>query len=288
LGYLAAMAGRTGAPDSTAERVALWRAAHTVLDDPPHVLVDDVGLRLADPGERWLDRPDMGPSSARNRASMVARARLAEDVVATAAAEGVRQYVILGAGLDTFAQREAARWPDLRVFEIDQPAVQSWKGDRLDDLGLPRDQLVMVPVDFETGDDWPAALAAAGFDAAAPAVVAVLGVTMYLTRAATVELLRRVAALAPGSRVVLTVAPPAEDVEAAERPVLAMVERGAAASGHPWRSHFSLDDIAALAVAAGLRDPEPVHAGALAARYFAGRPDGLRPSSIEVVLTATV
>jgi methyltransferase (TIGR00027 family) len=286
------MAGTTpapgGAPDSTAERVALWRAAHLILDDPPHVLVDDVGRQLVDPPERWLDRPDMGAASARNRASMVARARLAEDIVAGAAAEGVRQYVILGAGLDTFAQRGAARWPDLRVFEIDQPGVQAWKRDRLAALGLPRDRLIMVPMDFETGDDWPAALATAGFDPAAPAVVAVLGVTMYLTRAATVELLGRIAAFAPGSRVILTVAPPAEDVEADERPVLAMVERGAAASGHPWRSHFSLDDIAALAAAAGLQDPRPIDAGALAQRYFAGRPDGLRPSSIEVVLTATV
>jgi methyltransferase (TIGR00027 family) len=291
VGYLAAMTGTTdgtGAPDSTAERVALWRAAHVALDDPPHVLVDDVGLRLADPGERWLDRPDMGPASARNRASMVARARLAEDVVAAAADEGVRQYVILGAGLDTFAQREAARWPDLRVFEIDQRAMQAWKRARLDALGLPCGQLVMVPMDFEAGDDWPAALAAAGFDRAAPAVVAALGVTMYLTRAATIGLLNRIAAFAPGSGAVLTVAPPAEDVEAEERPVLAMVERGAAASGHPWRSHFSLDEIATLARDAGLRDPQPIDAGALAERYFAGRADGLRPSSIEVILTATV
>jgi len=269
-------------------RVAMWRAPHLLLDDPPHVLVDDVGRQLADPGDDWRDRPDMGPASARNRASMVGRARLAEDVVAAAAADGVRQYVILGAGLDTFAQREAARWPDLRVFEIDQPAVQTWKRGRLEALGLPRDQLVLVPMDFETGDDWPAALATAGFDAAAPAVVAVLGVTMYLTRPATIGLLHRMAALAPESRVVLTVAPPAEDVEPEERPVLAMVERGAAASGHPWRSHFSLSEMATLAADAGLRAIQPVDADELGRRYFAGRTDGLRPSSIEVILTAAV
>jgi O-methyltransferase involved in polyketide biosynthesis len=101
-------------------------------------------------------------------------------------------------------------------------------------------------------------------------------------------LLQRIASLAPGSRAVLTVAPPAEEVEPEERPVLAMVERGAAASGHPWRSHFSLAEIAALARDAGLRDPQPVDADGLTRRYFADRSDNLRPSSIEAVLTVAV
>jgi methyltransferase (TIGR00027 family) len=272
--------------DATAERVALWRAAHVALDEPPHVLVDEIGLQLAAPGDRWLDRPDMGPRSARSRAAIVARARLAEDVVAEAAADGVRQYVVLGAGLDTFAQREASRWPDLRVFEIDRPAMQAWKCDRLDALGLRRDQLVTVPIDFETGDDWLGALAASGFDRAAPAVVAALGVTMYLTRAATIGLLRQVAALAPGSQLVLTVAVPTELVEPEERPVLAQVQRGAKASGHPWRSHYAPEEISALALDAGLHDPRSIDAGELVRRYFADRADGLRPSSIEAVLTA--
>src|SRR5580700_705394 len=100
---------RTGAPDSTAVRVALWRAMHVLVDPPPHVLEDDIGLRLVAPGEGWRDRGDMDPSgTSRFRAGTVARARFAEDLVVEQAGRGVSQYVILGAGLDTFAQRRPA------------------------------------------------------------------------------------------------------------------------------------------------------------------------------------
>src|SRR5437868_2165902 len=96
----------TAAPDSTAVRVALWRAIHVQLDPRPHVLEDEIGLRLAAPDEGWRSRPDMDPQGTSPfRASIVARARFIEDLVVERAGHGVRQYVILGAGLDTFAQR---------------------------------------------------------------------------------------------------------------------------------------------------------------------------------------
>src|ERR1700681_1508355 len=97
---------RTAAPDSTAVRVALWRAMHVQVDPPPHVLEDEIGLQLAAPDEGWHNRPDMHPLWTRRiRAAIVARARFVEDLVAEQADRGVGQYVILGAGLDTFAQR---------------------------------------------------------------------------------------------------------------------------------------------------------------------------------------
>jgi methyltransferase (TIGR00027 family) len=172
------------------------------------------------------------------------------------------------------------------VYEVDQPKMQAWKRERLDALGLPRDQLAMVPLDFEADDAWLDALTDAGFDRAAPAVVAALGVTMYLTRTATTGLLRQAAALAPGSRLVLTVAVPAHLVEPEERALLAQVERGALASGHPWISHYAPVEIGTLALEAGLHDPQTSDAGELTRRYFGSRADGLRPSSIEAVLTA--
>src|SRR5689334_15544409 len=92
-------------PDNTAVRVALWRALHVAIDPPPHVLEDEVGLRLAAPEDGWRNRPDMSPFTKPFRASIVARARFVEDLVAEHAARGVAQYLILGAGLDTFAQR---------------------------------------------------------------------------------------------------------------------------------------------------------------------------------------
>jgi len=109
-------------PDSTAVRVALWRAMHVQIDPPPHVLEDEIDLRLANPDDDWRRRPDMDPLGTRPfRASIVARARFIEDLVTEQAGRGIGQYVILGAGLDTFAQRRPEIASRLRVFEVDPP-----------------------------------------------------------------------------------------------------------------------------------------------------------------------
>src|SRR5437016_13827622 len=113
-------------PDSTAVRVALWRALHVEVDPPPHVFEDEVGLQLAAPDEGWRSRPDMSPFTRPFRASIVARARFIEDLVAEQATRGVWQYVILGAGLDTFAQRRSELASRLLVFEVERPGRQAW------------------------------------------------------------------------------------------------------------------------------------------------------------------
>src|SRR3981081_2869471 len=156
----------TAAPDNTAVRVALWRAMHVQVDPPPHVLEDEIGLQLAAPDDGWRHRPDMDPDGpSRCRAAIVARARFIEDLVTEQAGQGVAQYVILGAGLDTFAQRRPEIASRLRVFEIDQPGPQAWKRQRLIELGLGVPEwLRLVPVDFEAGGSWWEELAAAGFD----------------------------------------------------------------------------------------------------------------------------
>jgi methyltransferase (TIGR00027 family) len=132
------------------------------------------------------------------RASIVGRARFIEDLVVEQAGRGVGQYVILGAGLDTFAQRRPEVASRLRIFEVDRPGPQAWKRRRLMELGfgVPQWQR-LVPVDFEAGDDWGRRLAAAGFDAGQPALVASSGDSMDLTRDAIAATLRQVAALAP-------------------------------------------------------------------------------------------
>src|SRR6476620_3055714 len=120
------------APESSAVRVALWRALHVQVDAPPHVLEDEIGLKLAAPDASWRHRPDMAPrGTSLFRASIVARARFLEDLVIEQAGHGVSQYVILGAGLDTFAQRRPEIASGLRVFEVDQPGPQAWKQQRL-------------------------------------------------------------------------------------------------------------------------------------------------------------
>src|SRR5580658_2080510 len=199
------MRKRRTAPDSTAVRVALWRAMHVQVDPRPHVFEDDVGLKLAAPDDGWRRRPDMDPrATSLPRAAIVARARFIEDLVAEQAGRGVGQYVILGAGLDTFAQRRPETVSGLRVFEIDRPGPQAWKRQRLIELGfgIP-DWLRFVPVDFEAGDAWLDGLVETGFDARMPTVVVSTGVSMYLSKDANVATLRQVAAFARGSTFVM-------------------------------------------------------------------------------------
>ncbi len=276
--------------DNTAIRVALWRALHVQVDAPPHVLEDEIGLKLAAPDDDWRHRPDMDPKgTSLFRASIVARARFIEDLVIEQAGHGVNQYVILGAGLDTFAQRRPEIASGMRVFEVDQPGPQAWKRQRLSDLGFGVSSLLrFVPVNFEAGDAWWAGLAAAGFDTGRPAVVASTGVSMYLTRETITATLRNVAALAPGSTLAMTFLLPLDLMAPEVRPGFQMAEKGARASGTPFISFFTPAEILALAREAGFRAVRHVSAATLAQRYFAGRTDGLRPpNNSEELLVAT-
>jgi methyltransferase (TIGR00027 family) len=281
---------RVPAPDGTAVRVALWRALHVAVDAPPHVLADEVGLRLAGPADGWRDRPDMHPDFTSGfRAAIVARARFIEDLVTERAAHGTGQYVLLGAGLDTFAQRRADLAGRLTVFEVDQPETQAWKRRRLVDLGygVP-DWLRLVPVDFEAGASWQREVAKVGFDAARPAVVASTGVSMYLTREANAATLRDLAALGPGSTVAVTFLLPRELVDEQDQQGWSMAEAGARASGTPFLSFFSPAEFLELARSAGFADLRHVSGHELGDRYLAGRTDGLRMSTGEDFLVATV
>ncbi|ALV59948.1 MULTISPECIES: class I SAM-dependent methyltransferase [Burkholderia] len=279
------------APDSTAARVALWRALHVELDAPPHVLTDEIGLQLLAPAPGWQQRGDMDPQFTRPfRASIVARARFIEDLVAEQAARGVRQYVILGAGLDSFVQRRPDMASRVTVFEVDQPAPQRWKQRRLVELGFGvPDWLRFVPVDFEAKQSWRDALVGAGFDAGKPAVVVSTGVSMYLTREANAAALREVASLAPGSTFAMTFLLPLENADPDVRPGMEMAAKGARASGTPFISFFMPDQIQALARESGFAKAEHVSAAELTRRYFAERTDGLRPPNrAEELLVATV
>ena len=284
------MAGdHTAAPDSTAVRVALWRAMHVQVDSPPHVFEDEIGLQLAAPDDGWRARPDMDPAGTSGfRAAIVARARFIEELVAGEADRGVAQYVILGAGLDTFAQRQPQIASRLRVFEVDQPGPQAWKRQRLSELGygIP-DWLHLVPVDFEASGSLRPHLVAAGFDPGQPAVVASTGVTMYLTKDATAAALRQLAGLAPGSTLAITFLLPTELVDEADRSGLQASTKGARASGTPFISFYTPQEMLALAHDAGFKDAQHVSGSTLAERYFTNRADGLRPSTGEDFVVAT-
>ena len=285
------MHDETPVPDSTAVRVALWRALHTQVDPPPHVFEDAAGLRLAGPDEQWRLRPDMDPVFTKPfRASIVARARFIEDLILEQMQQGIAQYVLLGAGLDTFAQRRPHSGSKLKVFEIDRPGPQAWKRQRLIELGFGvPDWLRFVPVDFEAGDAWWQQLSSAGFDTSQPAVVASTGVSMYLTKDAVASTLRRVAALAPGTTLAMTFLLPIELADPEIRPGLERAQQGARTSGTPFISFFTSTELVALASDAGLEQVRHVSAEDLAERYFAGRTDGLRPPrGGEEILVAAV
>lgn len=278
------------APESTAAPVALWRALHVEIDPPPHVLHDKVGLQLLAPDEDWRDRGDMDAQFTRPfRAAIVARARFIEDMVVEQVSRGLNQYVILGAGLDSFAQRRPETASRLRVFEVDQPGPQAWKRQRLMELGFGvPDWLRFVPVDFEKGESWREGLAAAGFDDSKPAIVVSTGVSMYLTKDANAAALRQVASFAPRSTFAMTFLLPLEMADAEVRAGLEMAAKGARASGTPFVSFFTPTEIVALAREAGFREVQHVSASELTQRYFAGRTDGLRPpKNAEELLIAT-
>ena len=279
----------SAAPDHTAVRVALWRAMHVQVDPPPHVLEDQVGLQLVAPDENWRQRTDMDPEMTKSmRAAIVARARFIEDLVEERVGGGVKQYVMLGAGLDTFAQRRPEVASQLRIFEVDQPSPQAWKQQRLTELGLAIPEwLRFVPVDFEAGDSWWDRLLAAGFDASQPAVITSTGVSMYLTRDAIAATLRQIAALAPGSTLAMTFMIPMDLAEPDERIVRQFAENGARASGTPFISFFTPAEIVALALECGFHEAHHVPPATLVARYFSARSDGLRPFISEQFLIAT-
>jgi methyltransferase (TIGR00027 family) len=282
------MTHETLTPDSTAVRVALWRALHVLDDPPPHVFDDLAGLRLAAPEEGWRHRPDMDPqTTAPMRAGIVSRARFLEDLLAEQAERGVDQYVVLGAGLDTFAQRRPDLAARFTVFEVDQPGPQAWKRQRLTELGFdipPR--LRLVPVDFEV-DAWWRRLIEAGFDPTRPALVASAGVSMYLTREANIATLRELSQLAAGSTLATTFLLPLELVDADEQRLRRFAEEGARRSGTPFLSFFRPEELVKLAEDAGFTDARHISSAELTTRYFADRTDGLRPAESEQIVIAT-
>ncbi|GAA4305920.1 class I SAM-dependent methyltransferase [Compostibacter hankyongensis] len=274
-------------PDNTAVRTALWRALHAQIDLPPHIIEDEVGLQLIAPDEGWQQRPDMHPEfTKRLRASIVARARFIEDLIIEKSRQGIRQYILLGAGLDTFAQRRPDIASRLHIYEIDQPGTQTWKQQRLTELGLGIPEgLHFVSVDFETASWWEALLKA-GFDPARPAVAACTGVSLYLTEEAIMATLKHMASLAPGSTLAMTFYLPMELMDEEDKPLQQISEKGAREAGTPFVSFFAPGEILALADKAGFKNARTISTKDLEQTYFANRNDGFLPASGEIFLVA--
>jgi methyltransferase (TIGR00027 family) len=262
-------------PSRTALRVALRRAAHQLYDSP--VVFEDplaipiLGDTHVEELNRTPVRPDR-PFSVSLRAFLVARSRYAEDNLAYAVARGVRQYVLLGAGLDTFAYRNP--WPELRVFEVDHPATQLWKRELLHTsaVSIPAN-LAYVPVDFES-QSLQHQLRAADFDFDSPAFFAWLGVVPYLTLPAFRATVGFVATRPAASGIVLDYSQPRETLPLVEQLAHDSLASRVQLAGEPFRLFFTPQAIAAELAA--FRQIEDIGNEEINGRYFANRSDQLR------------
>ena len=280
-------------PSRTALRVALRRAAHQVHDAKPLVFDDPLAVRiLGKPYQQELARTPDGanrPFSAALRSFMVARARLAEDTLAAAVRDlNARQYLVLGAGLDTFACRNP--YPHVRVFEVDHPATQAWKLQMLNAAQItPPPSAAFVPVDFET-DSLRAKLKSAGFDEHLPTVTAWLGVIPYLTSEAFRATLRVLARFVPGSEIVFDYSQPREALPPLEQLMHDSLSARVALAGEPFQLFFTPAQLAEELDWLGLRVVADLDSAALTQRFFTGRTDTLqlRGKAARICIAASV
>jgi methyltransferase (TIGR00027 family) len=276
-------------PSHTAMRVAIWRAAHQLVDARPLVLDDPLALPILGPEEAarlrqraWLEK---NPGSDAGRTFIVARARFAEDELRRAVSRGVAQVVVLGAGLDTFAYRSPYAGA-VRVFEVDHPATQAWKRERLAEAGIDVPPwLSYAPTDFES-EGVAEGLARAGFSRELPAFFSWLGVTMYLTASALSATFGFIAATPPGGGVVFDYMLPLEELPILERFVLRAMSLRVAMVGEPFRARFRPHEMQGYLARFGFHDVIDLDKRALNDRYYRGRPDDLRITTSQARLVS--
>ena len=268
-------------PSRTAVNTAMFRAVHTLLDNAPKILADPFARAFAgfDSDTALLAAHDAHPAAhvPGIRAPYVVRSRYAEDKLADAVARGIGQYVILGAGLDSFAYRRSDLLATLDVYEVDHPASQTWKRARVAELGIAAPaRLHHVPVDFER-ETLTAGLNSAGFRCGETAFFSWLGTTQYLSRDAVEATLREIAAVAaPASELVVQFIAPAASLGAEDGALVATLAANGARLGEPWLSYFTPTDMAVVLRQAGFPTVEHFGPAEAQAAYLHGRTDGLR------------
>jgi methyltransferase (TIGR00027 family) len=278
-------------PSTTALMAAAARGAHLIVDSAPHIFADSLAARLL--GTRageligYHQRNASHPILTAARTQVTCRSRFAEDTLAAAADRGVRQYVLLGAGLDSFCWRSVLAG-NLRVFEVDHPDTQRWKQRALAVAGLDVPGIVsFVPADLGQ-DEVVGLLAAAGFDRSAPAVISCLGVLMYLPPAAVGRVLSFVAGCAPGTQLVADYMLPAGLRDPAGDLYVELVAAAAAESGEPWQTFLGPGQMSELLSAHGPFTAEHVHQRDQVPPQAWERNDSLAPIELSMIVRATV
>jgi methyltransferase (TIGR00027 family) len=270
---------------------AAARAAHLIVDGDPPIFADTLAARLlGDQAEELVGfhrthGTHIVLSGARTQ--VTARSRFAETRVAESVRRGVGQYVILGAGLDTFAYRSKLA-DQVHVFEVDHPATQQWKQESLStaDIRMPS-RVSHVPVDFET-DSLVDRLIHGGFDPSKPAIVSWLGVTMYLTRTAIGETLATIGGFASGTEIVLDYILPADMRDEAGQTYAELVMPVAAERGEPWLTFLTPQDVSTLLEESGFSSSENVRQRDAIEAPLWNRNDSLRPADLSMIARAAV
>ena len=269
---------------------AMQRAAHQLLERP-RVFDDPLAMTIL--GDEQLNSLRLNleqyrsPVSRFLRAALVARSRFAEDELARAYVKGIRQYLLLGAGLDSFAYRNP--FDDLRVFEIDHPATQAWKRQQLAEAAIAVPQsLNFVAIDFEQ-QSLAEVLAQAKFDFTQPAFLSWLGVTMYLSKAAVFQTLAVIAQqFSAGSEIVFDYSLPYTELTVTQRVTRDQLAKQVEQVNEPWISHFSTEELTAEMRKIGFKTLSPLLPTELNQRYFNERSDGFRlAGSSRLMLAAT-
>lgn len=276
-------------PSSTALTAAAARAAHLIVDNPPSIFADTLAEALLGAqaeellGYHRTYGDHLVLSAA--RAQTVCRSRYTEECVSRAIHSGTRQYVILGAGLDTFAHRSELAG-QVRVFEVDHPATQQDKRERLAAAGVPvPGNVTYVPLDFER-ESLAGGLGAHGFDPSRPSVVAWLGVSMYLTADSVAETLGAIGGFAPGTQLLMDYMLPGGLRDATARRYADAVASFAAEHGEPWRTFFTPEDLTALLSGCGFKSVRHVRQHEMLDPALWDRQDALAPLDLSRIAHA--
>jgi methyltransferase (TIGR00027 family) len=281
-------------PSVTAEGAAVMRVLHQEFDNGPKILDDPISPRLVDAhSDFYKSRLELlehlpGPTRLRLKATFVMRSRYAEHCLAEAAVDGLRQYVVLGAGLDTFAYRQPPWATALRIFEVDHPATQRWKRRRLAEASISvPDNVTFVPVDLEK-ISLATALSQAELELGAPTFFSLLGVSQYLTEAAFDQTLRLVLSAPARSEIVFSFVAsdavlPADDVA-----LLKAFTAQFGAIGEPWLSCFLPEQLIAKLTEMGFSKVFHLTPEKANQRYFQNRRDGLSAAFLEQMMRSSV
>ena len=276
----------------TAGKVAMMRAAHQVFDYPK-VLDDPIALKIIGSqanSQIHSQKRKLNTRIQRTlRASVVARSRFAEDELSAAVQKGVRQYVILGAGLDTFAYRNPYSSIGMKVFEIDHPATQEWKRRQLDAAKIPiPETLTFVAVDFEK-QSLTGQLHDAGFSTNEPTFFSWLGVTMYLSRDTMMAMMEYICSSTPsGSEIVFDYVTPPSSMKFLHRLVFLLLARRLSNAEEPWVNFLDPGSLVADLTTMGFAQIEDVGPEKINGRHFTNRTDGLRAGSSGHIIKASV